>query len=225
MLNDRIINAAQKLIKKKFPLVGGLQDPLLSQLSFNRCTSEGIQIHNTGKCHWITSSCIGGQPVSVYDSLYDDLTESSEIQLVQCYNNCVDQAGQLHIEMASFQKQKGSTDCGLFAIASAYELASGNTHFNYEVPFEQKAMREHLIACFENEELSSFPRAQKAAAMGKNNEKLLSIQTHCVCQLPECGDMVQCDLCDMWYHLACTNLSQAPGESDDWLCQSCAPLL
>lgn len=72
MLNDRIINGAQKLINKKFALVGGLQDPLLSQLSFDRCTSEGIQIHNTGKIHWITSSSIGGQPVSVYDRLYDD---------------------------------------------------------------------------------------------------------------------------------------------------------
>jgi hypothetical protein len=30
MLNDRIINGAQKLIKKKLALVGGFQDPLLS---------------------------------------------------------------------------------------------------------------------------------------------------------------------------------------------------
>ena len=51
MLNDRIINGAQKLIKKKLALVGGFQDPLLSYLSFDRCTSEGIQVHNTGKIH------------------------------------------------------------------------------------------------------------------------------------------------------------------------------
>ena len=89
MLNDRIINGAQKLIKKKFAQIGGLQDPLLSQLSFDRCTSEGIQIHNTGKIHWITSSSIGGQPITVYDSLYDDLTESSEKQLAQCYHNYI----------------------------------------------------------------------------------------------------------------------------------------
>lgn len=70
-----------KLIKKKFPLDGGLHDPPLSQISLDRCTSEGVQIHNTGKIHWITSSSIGGQPVSVYDSLYDDITESSEKRL------------------------------------------------------------------------------------------------------------------------------------------------
>ena len=34
--------------------------------------------------------------------------------------------GQLHIEMTSVQKQNGSTDCGLFAIANAFEVASGN---------------------------------------------------------------------------------------------------
>jgi hypothetical protein len=224
MLNDRIVNGAQNLIKKKFALVGGLQDPLLSQLSFDRCTSEGVQIHNTGKIHWITSSSIGGQPVSVYDSLYDDLTESSEKQLAQCYHNCIDQAGQLHIEIASFQKQKGSTDCGLFAIASAYELASGNIHFNYEGSFDQSAMRKHLVDCLEKEEIWSFPRARKTTAVVNNNEKLLIIQTHCACQLPEYGDMVQCDLCNMWYHLTCTNLSQTPGEDEEWLCESCAPL-
>ena len=211
-LNDRIINRAQKLIKKKFPRVGGLQDPVLSQSSYDRCTSEGIQIHHTGKAHWITLSSIGGQPVNVYDSIYDDLTESTEKQLAQCYHNCIDQAGQLHVEMASIQKQKGSTDCGLFAIASAYELASGNIHFNYEVSFDQSTMRNHLVDCLEKEEISSFPRARKTAAVYNNEEKQFIIQTHCACQLPEYGEMVRCDLCDMWYHLPCTNLSQFPGE-------------
>ena len=102
-----------------------MQDPLLSYLSFERCTSEGIQVHNTGKIHWLASSSIGGHPVSVYDSLYD-LTESTDKQLAQCYYNCINQTGQLHIEMASVQKQNGSTDCGLFAIANAFEVASGN---------------------------------------------------------------------------------------------------
>jgi hypothetical protein len=86
MLNDRIINGAQKLIKKKLALIGGFQDPLLSYLSFDRCTSEGIQVHNTGNIHWLASSSIGGHPVSVYNGLYD-LTESTDKQLAQCYYN------------------------------------------------------------------------------------------------------------------------------------------
>jgi hypothetical protein len=80
MLNDRIINGSQKLIKKKLALVGGFQDPLVSYLSFDRCTSEGIEIHNNGKIHWLASSSIGGHPVSFYDSLYV-LNESTDKQL------------------------------------------------------------------------------------------------------------------------------------------------
>ena len=72
--------------------------------------------------------------------------------------------------------------------------------------------------------ISSFPRARKTAAKSNNNEKHLTIQIHCTCQLPEYGEMVQCDLCDIWYHLTCINLGQAPDEDEEWLCESCAPL-
>ena len=111
----------------------------MAQTTFNRCTSEGVQIHHTGKIHWITSSSIGGQQVKVYDSLYDDLIESTEKQLTQCYYNRIDHAGQLPV----IQRQKGSTDCGLFAIAYAYEIASGNGHACNEIVFGQSAMRHH----------------------------------------------------------------------------------
>ena len=59
MLNDRHMNAARKLLKKKFPHISGLQDTILSQTSFVTTQDEGIQIHNTGAYHWITSSSIG----------------------------------------------------------------------------------------------------------------------------------------------------------------------
>ena len=59
MLNDRHTNAARKLLKKKFPRISGLQDTILSQTSFVNTQGEGIQIHNTGAYHWITSSSIG----------------------------------------------------------------------------------------------------------------------------------------------------------------------
>jgi hypothetical protein len=73
--------------------------------------------------------------------------------------------GQLHIEMASVQKQNGSTDCGLFAIANAFEVASGNKCFH------RSAVRNHLVDCLEKKEILSFLRARKTAAVGNNNEK------------------------------------------------------
>ena len=39
--------------------------------------------------------------------------------------------------------------------------------------------------------------------------KLRNREASCTCRLPVYGDMVQCDLCDIWDHLTCINLSQA----------------
>jgi hypothetical protein len=34
--------------------------------------------------------------------------------------------------------------------------------------------------------------------------------------------MVQCDICDEWFHLVCVGLKSAPAEDEDWFCQSSA---
>ena len=152
MLNDRIINAAQKLIKNKFPQVGGLQDPVLSQTSFECCPGEGVQIYHTGKTHWI---------------------------------------------------------------------ASGNTYLN-EVSFDQSKMRNHLFGCFERGEISLFPHSCGTGTLLADVLNELVIQTFCMCCLPEYGDMVQCNLCDNWYHLPCLDLSSCPEDDRKWLCDLCA---
>ena len=54
-LNDVIINAAQHLISKKYPHVGGFQDTILqSNLSFTIQNGEFVQILNKGSSHWVT---------------------------------------------------------------------------------------------------------------------------------------------------------------------------
>ena len=106
-LNDRHINAAQQLLKEQFPNIDGLQDSLLSQLSFNPSVNEGIQIHHTEQCHWVTS--IGGS-LSVYDSLYSSLT--------------INDKKILNVDVPSAQAQMETVDCGLFAIAFACYLAN-----------------------------------------------------------------------------------------------------
>lgn len=218
MLNDTIINAAQQLIRRSYPLVDGLQDPLLAQTSFECTSSEGVQIHHTGKYHWITSSSTSGT-VNVYDSMFSDLTQSTEKQLVECYRTLLNPAGELCVHMSPVQKQSGSVDCGLFAIAVAFELASGNSNLS-AVYFDQAKMRQHLLTCFENGEITPFPRTRKATMNNKENPEIY-IETFCVCRLPESyGDMIQCDLCDQWYHIECFKLTSIP---DEWMCHSCAP--
>ena len=86
-------------------------------------------------------------------------------------------------------------------------------------------MRTHLVNCFEKGEISSFPSARKpAVALSFKEPKQLIIETFFTCCLPEEGDMIQCDLCDNWYHLSCTDLSSCPQDDLEGICSSCALL-
>jgi hypothetical protein len=44
-------------------------------------------------------------------------------------------------------------------------------------------------------------------------------QKHC-CKREIDGGMIGCDRCDGWFHFACVGLKCAPGEDEDWICQS-----
>lgn len=73
-LNDKIINAAQLLMKHDKDLlpVGGFQNTLLGQTpTFDVLTDESIQILHSGGDHWLTISTVGvpHPVVQVYDSL------------------------------------------------------------------------------------------------------------------------------------------------------------
>ena len=42
------------------------------------------------------------------------------------------------------------------------------------------------------------------------------------CSGPDDGDlMVGCDMCELWYHLRCTNLKKPPKDDEDWRCSKC----
>ena len=137
-----------------------------------------MQIHHTGKCHWVTSSSIGDH-VAVYDSLYSGLSEDLTVQLAQCYRDYVDGMGELHVDVPPVQQQRGATDCGLFGIAFASELAKGE-NLPKDITFNQSRMRSHLLQCFENDELMPFPRHHKPSKR-KRGYELEVIRTFCTC--------------------------------------------
>jgi len=85
-LNDRIIHAAQLLMKHDQDLlpVGSLQDPLLGEmLDFDIAPDESVQILHSGGDHWITISTVGTKhpKVKVYDSLYNKLPWGTKEQI------------------------------------------------------------------------------------------------------------------------------------------------
>ena len=64
-----------------------------------------------------------------------------------------------NFEQIKCYEQVRSTDCGLFAIAYVKGILNGNNV--YDLIYDQTKMREHLIACFEQRKITTFPLYEK----------------------------------------------------------------
>ncbi|CAH1266463.1 PKD1L3 [Branchiostoma lanceolatum] len=158
MLTDKHIHAAQMLLRRQYPGLGGLQDTVVgaSVYGYIRVSGEGLQIHHAGILHWVVSSSIGGH-VSVYNSLPSKINASLEHQLCQCYAppSNID-TDVLTVKVPCVQVQGSRFTCGLFAIAWAVDIAMGTDVT--QVRYEESRMRAHLLDCFERGHLSPFPQ-------------------------------------------------------------------
>ena len=87
--NDRHIEAAQKLLKAKYPSINGLQSPLLAQhCSFDIIRNNMIQIIHCGSVkHWVAVSTVNSpdNTVYVYNSLDSDIPMAATEQ--KMFNN------------------------------------------------------------------------------------------------------------------------------------------
>ncbi len=59
--------------------------------------------------------------------------------------------GTVKLNFVNVQKQKGGSDCGLFAIAISNGLNPSR------IIFDQAAMRSHLVTCLNNKKMTLFP--------------------------------------------------------------------
>lgn len=172
MLSDKHMYAAHQLLRRQFPWVSGLQDTCLSQTTFQPVSSEGVQIHHTRGNHWVVSACLGGR-VLVYDSIYDNISKDLRKQLAEIYANAAQDGKTLLVEIPFICKQKGRKDCGLYAIASAFELCQGNNVLG--IHFKQSQIRDHLLKCFEEGRLESFPQETWTADCVPTNFEMIKL--------------------------------------------------
>jgi hypothetical protein len=162
-LDDGITTKAMQLLMRQRPDLE-IQPTSLSQVPrmLQRCVDPTLFIHHTGRQHhFVTSTSIGGT-VRVYDSLNLSPSHSLIEQMAAIYT-ANGRDGKLRMRQAapsSIQfKQAGSTDCGVYAIAYAVEVALGtNPHDVYGIHFKQQAMRKHLLEVFDKGWISRFPR-------------------------------------------------------------------
>jgi len=185
--------------------------------------SANLQIVHVAGCvgHWIVVSTIGcsKEEVNVYDSLYPSTNDDTKTIIAR---SVFTRSTNIKINMMNVAKQKGSTDCGLYAIATLTCLAFGNDPT--EVIFDQVALRPHLIQCLEKGFIDCFPVKQTRRCSNKVSAQL-NCKVYCSCRLPEHYDscMTECDNCHEWYHHRCIDVSMIPiNVSDKWHCPSCS---
>ena len=121
------------------------------------------------------------------------------------------------------QRQVGTDDCGIFALAFAYALASG--HQPGSLHFHQDKMRGHLRRCLELGRLDMFPVLKER----RNRPKLTrqqALRVFCTCRMPQhtpTAAMIQCTKCREWYHLntCVTPPKSALVKGTMWQCHAC----
>ena len=216
-LSDLHINAFQSIARREFPQVGGLHNTLVlhkMSLTDEEGFEQFIQIlHIKERSHWATLQIVGTE-IQLYDSLFtsaSDETVQLIAQLVKTKNNSID------INAMNIQKQAGTVDCAIYAIATATSLLLG--HDPTSVVLNQKEIRLHLVKLLEANTLSLFPVVKNR----RPAQRIIKTQrcfVFCRCRLPDSGEkMVSCDKCQEWFHLSCLNIETPSTES--WFCDNC----
>lgn len=119
------------------------------------------------------------------------------------------------------QQQNGSKDCGLFALAFAMSICSGQNPGS--LGYIQYKLRSHLLSCLEKRYLTCFPtRCRARSCSGPSVE--IRFPVFCSCRQPKDeGTMVECSLCKEWYHKECERIPEQVWTDVDyyWLCTKC----
>ena len=130
-------------------------------------------------------------------------------------------AAKLVVRMMDVEKQSNGSDCGVLAIAYAFDICSGFDPCR--VRFDHRTIRQHLIACLERCQFSRFPVCGERKSAAVKSSK--TVDLHCSCRMPEQpGDeMAECDKCHVWYHRHCMDIpSEVFGNVEvSWQCKAC----
>ena len=154
-LTDTVISAAQMIMIQYFPSMLGLQPPTLQNVfAFQVHSGEFVQIIHVSDNHRCVVSTVGCESgvVNVYDSLYTSVSDKT-IHLIA--SMVYSSSSKLEVRMMDVAKQFNKSDCGVFAIAYAFDICS---RFNpCAVQFDNKKIRQHLVTHLETCQLSRFP--------------------------------------------------------------------
>ena len=199
------------MLSKQFSKIGGFQP--VRVFAPEGCQRVGtpesdfIQILNINGNHWLTISNCGcpKDTAVIYDSLNNSGIESYNNKLLrQISYMLMPRSKQMTLLCADIQKQVGTSDCGLFAIAVATSLCCGVLPQNCKL--KQGKMPDHLVNCFSERVLTGFPKSGRT----RNHQCYVDsqeVEVYCHCRQPDTGGvfMVQCDGLLGWFRRGCGN--------------------
>jgi len=213
-LNDDVINAAKGLLSKQYTNVNGLFDTVVVAASTHTLrlpvgkNGNVIQVvHDNVKQHWfcVTSKNCSDGTLSVYCSMHFVPSEACLATVAHMFNM---QTPSLTFRVMNVTKQKGSVNCGLFAIAYAEMLARDVDPCNFIL--NQPLIRLHLLSCLSENQFRAFPVTGQRTVR-RNVVRSTTVKLYCQCRsthLP--GDnMLLCNQCHEWYHQRCLRLTDA----------------
>ena len=223
-LNDSIISAAQTLMLQHFPLMSGLQPPILQHAwGFDVHRGDFVQILHVHNNYWSVVSNIGCEDVvKYYDSMYPSVS-SKTMQLIA--NLVFTPASELEVRIMDVGQQSNGSDCGVLAIAFAFDICCEKDPCS--VRFDHKSIRHHLAKCLEDSRFTRFP------ILGERNSSgikcIQKTELHCSCRLPEkvgVDQMAECNACKVWYHRHCMDIPAEVFDNSDvpWRCKKCESL-
>lgn len=150
----------------------------------------------------MTNAGAPNDTVFLYDSLDHDVQPDAVHQIC---NMLKSESAALTIESKPAQNQGNTLDCGLFAIANMYYIASGREPSS--LTLNQKALCTHLIKCIRTGTMEDFPLVQSFAV--RVRPKRHSYTLHCVCRQPLLNAVdinLKCAVCLKIFHRGCLGL-------------------
>ena len=215
-LSDTEVHAGQILLKRDFPLIDGLHDPVIQGSLVTPATSEFVQVVNTGS-HWVCVSTIGcdAGTIKVFDSMFRMPKSIVIDHACRMLHHSSDTVTFINEKV---QKQVGGDDCGLFALVFATELCHGLDPTNQR--YNQGVMRQHYVSCLESGSMVPFPKTTKRVPYHLDSKKT-SVPIYCICRLPNNKkEYIQCFQCHDWYHSKCADIPDwAVKTMQKWRCQ------
>ena len=177
---------------------------------------------NVAGNHWITVSNIWCQPgeVNIYDSIRSRVVSTRTRDQIAAI--LFSQRQKITLTISAVQEQRGSSDCGLFALAYATSLCSGE--HPAQVNYVQHMFRNHLLTCLQRRQITPFPSTTRPRKLLKSYAQV-SYNIFCICRLPEDGRMVQCDQCMEWFHEQCVTIPLhiwSEAAQSQWCCSECS---